>query len=134
MANTQIIIGFYDGTEPDHRGRYLHEIQQWTDDQLEVVHDYIQWLFSLPEPSGSNLAAPESPCHSIRGSQVQPCADWHQVALEDGEPKRVALLEERRKLVVVEHGRLKLRELRVLHSHRTLPFRQTEDGADELFG
>ena len=45
------IIGFYSGTEPDHRGRYLHEIQRWSDDQLEKVHDYIQWLFPLPEPS-----------------------------------------------------------------------------------
>jgi Opioid growth factor receptor (OGFr) conserved region len=57
MSNTQI-IGFYSGTEPDHRGRYLHEIQQWADDQLEAVHDYIQWLFPLPEPSGFNAAAP----------------------------------------------------------------------------
>jgi hypothetical protein len=52
------IIGFYSGTEPDHRGRYLHEIQAWPYDQLEVVHDYIQWLFPLPEPSGFNVAAP----------------------------------------------------------------------------
>jgi hypothetical protein len=35
MLNSRI-IGFYSGTEPDHRGRYLHEIQQWPDDQLEI--------------------------------------------------------------------------------------------------
>lgn len=29
------IIGFYSDTEPDHRGRYVHEIQQWTDSRLE---------------------------------------------------------------------------------------------------
>jgi len=57
MANTQI-IGFYSGEEPDHRGRYLHEVQEWPDDQLEAVHDFIQWLFPLPEPSGFNAAAP----------------------------------------------------------------------------
>jgi len=57
MANTRI-IGFYSGEEPDHRGRYLHEIQVWPDDQLEAVHDFIQWLFPLPEPSGFNAAAP----------------------------------------------------------------------------
>jgi hypothetical protein len=55
---TSRIIGFYSGTEPDHCGRYLHEIQQWADDQLEAVHDYIQWLFPLPEPSKFNAAAP----------------------------------------------------------------------------
>ena len=51
-------IGFYSGVEPDPRGRYLHEIQQWTDDQLEDVHDFIQWLFPLPEPSAFNSTAP----------------------------------------------------------------------------
>ena len=30
----------------------------WPDDQLEAVHDFIQWLFPLPEPSGFNAAAP----------------------------------------------------------------------------
>ena len=39
------IIGFYSGEERDHRGRYLHEIQDWPDDQSEAVHDFIQWLF-----------------------------------------------------------------------------------------
>jgi len=57
LADTRI-IGFYSGEEPDHRGRYLHEIQVWPDDQLEAVHDFIQWLFPLPEPSGFNAAAP----------------------------------------------------------------------------
>ena len=52
------IIEFYDGTEPDHRGRYLREIQQWPDDQLESVHDYIQWLFPLLERSGFHVSAP----------------------------------------------------------------------------
>jgi hypothetical protein len=38
MLNSRI-IGFYSGAEPDHRGRYLHEIQQGADDKLEAVHD-----------------------------------------------------------------------------------------------
>ena len=66
------IIAFYDGTEPDHRGRYLHEIQQWTDRQLEAVHDYIQWLFPLPEPSGFNLAAPVLDRESIQEFRKRP--------------------------------------------------------------
>jgi hypothetical protein len=57
MANSPI-IGFYSGTNPDHRGRHLHEMQGWSDEQLESVHDYIQWLFPLPEPSAFNLEAP----------------------------------------------------------------------------
>jgi hypothetical protein len=52
------IIAFYNGAAPDHRGRYLNEIQAWPDEYLEAAHDYIQWLFPLPEPSGFNAAAP----------------------------------------------------------------------------
>jgi hypothetical protein len=52
------IIQFYGGADPDDRGRYLDDIQKWTDDQLESVHDFIQWMFPLREPSGVNLTAP----------------------------------------------------------------------------
>ena len=52
------IIDFYVGQYPDHRGRLLSEIQNWNFDQLEDVHDFIQWLFPLPEPSPVNPAAP----------------------------------------------------------------------------
>lgn len=66
------IIGFYSGTEPDHRGRYLREIQQWPDDQLEAVHDYIQWLFPLSERSGFNVAAPILNRESIQEFRARP--------------------------------------------------------------
>jgi CheY-like chemotaxis protein len=66
------IIGFYSGTEPDHRGRSLHEIQQWADDKLEAVHDYIQWLFPLPDPSGFNAAAPILTRNSIQEFRRRP--------------------------------------------------------------
>jgi hypothetical protein len=72
MAENSRIIGFYSGADPDHRGRYLHEIQRWSDDQLEKVHDYIQWLFPLPEPSGFNLAAPVLSRESIQEFRARP--------------------------------------------------------------
>ena len=71
MANTRI-IGVYSGTEPDNRGRYLHEIQQWPDEQLETVHDYIPWLFLLPERSGFNVAAPVLNPESIQEFRTRP--------------------------------------------------------------
>ena len=52
------IVAFYAGSGTDHRGRSLTEIQSWPDFRLEQVHDYIQWLFPLPERSGFNPAAP----------------------------------------------------------------------------
>lgn len=66
------IIGFYGGTEPDHRGRYLHEIQHWADDRLEGIHDYIQWLFPLPEPSGFNISAPILTCDCAQEFRTRP--------------------------------------------------------------
>jgi hypothetical protein len=71
MANS-LIIGFYSGTQPDHRGRYLCDIQQWTDDQLESVHDYIQWLFPMPERSGFNMAAPVLTREDIQEFRTRP--------------------------------------------------------------
>ena len=71
MANS-LIIGFYSGTEPDHCGRYLHDIQRWPDEQLEAVHDYIQWLFPLPERSGFNVAAPLLIPESIQEFRTHP--------------------------------------------------------------
>jgi len=66
MVMPSRIIGFYNGSQPDHRGRYLHEIQEWPNDQVEAVHDYIQWLFPLPEPSQFNAAAPVLTRESIQ--------------------------------------------------------------------
>ncbi len=52
------LVGFYLGEHPDDRGRQLTAIQAWDDGQLEAVHDYIQWLFPLPERSAFNPGAP----------------------------------------------------------------------------
>lgn len=52
------IIGFYDGTRTDARGRWLSEILSWDFGKLEAVHDYIQWLFPLRKRSAFNSQAP----------------------------------------------------------------------------
>jgi hypothetical protein len=52
------LTDFYRGTAPDTEGRRIQEIWAWSDDDLEVVHDHIQWLFPLPEPSQFNPDAP----------------------------------------------------------------------------
>jgi hypothetical protein len=52
------LIDFYSGRGNDHRGRKLEKILSWDDDRLESVHDYIQWLFPLAEPSRFNPHAP----------------------------------------------------------------------------
>ncbi len=59
------VIGFYSDAGPDNRGRFLKEIQNWSDDELGRTHDYIQWLFPLDEPSGVNLNAPTLNAYTI---------------------------------------------------------------------
>ena len=51
-------LAFYRGLAPDSEGRFFGEILTWDDERLEAVHDYIQWLFPLPEPSAFNPDAP----------------------------------------------------------------------------
>ena len=60
------IIRFYEGVVPDDRGRSLQQIWRWSDEKLERVHDYIQWLFPLPEPSSFNPEAPTLDQQAIR--------------------------------------------------------------------
>ena len=65
------ILHFYRGGHDDE-GRTLDEILSWPDAELEAVHDFIQWLFPLPEMSGANPSAPVLDAATIdafRGSE-----------------------------------------------------------------
>ncbi len=52
------LVDFHRGSATDTEGRLLKDILAWLDDNLEAVHDFIQWLFPLPEPSQFNPDAP----------------------------------------------------------------------------
>ena len=52
------ILDFLRGAATDQSGRGIGQIRDWDDRSLEAVHDYIQWLFPLPEESGFNPDAP----------------------------------------------------------------------------
>jgi len=52
------LVDYYRGESADTEGRTLAETWSWSDDELEEVHDFIQWLFPLPEPSRFNPDAP----------------------------------------------------------------------------
>ncbi|HLX25415.1 MAG TPA: opioid growth factor receptor-related protein [Candidatus Cybelea sp.] len=58
MDDGQRIVAFYGGSAPDDRGRILSYIQRFDDGRLEGIHDFIQWLFPLPERSSANPSAP----------------------------------------------------------------------------
>lgn len=52
------IIAFYEGTGTDAAGRSFEDVLSLSDDQLETIHDWVQWVFPLPEWS---RAQPQSP-------------------------------------------------------------------------
>lgn len=57
-ADDSALVRFHSGVATDSEGRHIGDILGWGDDDLERVHDYIQWLFPLPERSGFNPDAP----------------------------------------------------------------------------
>jgi len=52
------LVSFYRGDGVDAHGRTLAELWAFPDDRLESVHDFIQWMFPLREPSAFNPDAP----------------------------------------------------------------------------
>ena len=55
---TGALTRFLEGQGTDHAGRTLEAVLAFDDAELERRHDFIQWLFPLPEPS---RAVPGSP-------------------------------------------------------------------------
>lgn len=49
---------FISDKDTDNKGRKISDIWSFTFDQIETMHDYIQWLFPLKEPSRYNSNAP----------------------------------------------------------------------------
>ncbi|MFN3930250.1 MAG: opioid growth factor receptor-related protein [Brevundimonas sp.] len=58
MAAPGAIVAFLEGEGPDGVGRTLFDVLAMNNVALEQTHDYIQWLFPLPEPS---RAVPDAP-------------------------------------------------------------------------
>lgn len=52
------LLGFYEGSGTDDRGRRLDHIWGWDHGRLESVHDYIQWVFPTEQRSSVNPTAP----------------------------------------------------------------------------
>lgn len=52
------LTDFYANQGQDAEGRTIGEIFLFSDEELEHTHNYIQWLFPLPEPSRFYSAAP----------------------------------------------------------------------------
>ena len=66
------LLNFYRGKSTDSEGRLLKDIWTWNDDELESVHDYIQWLFPLSALSRFNPDAPLLTGNDIAAFKVEP--------------------------------------------------------------
>ena len=71
MTDKDRLVRFFAGGADD-QGRTHAEILAWDDARLEQVHDYIQWLFPLPEPSGANPGAPVLDAETIAAIRISP--------------------------------------------------------------
>jgi hypothetical protein len=58
VSKNSRLLRFYRGTATDSSGRSIEDIWKYDHRRLEMVHDYIQWLFPIPEASRFNPDAP----------------------------------------------------------------------------
>jgi hypothetical protein len=65
---------FLAGHGCDGRGRTIEDVLAQSDDALELVHDYIQWLFPLPTRSGAQPDAPVLSAAEIAAIKADPRA------------------------------------------------------------
>lgn len=135
VASSDRILDFYSGRSADDSGRMWQEIVSWTDDQLEEVHDYIQWLFPLPERSGANPFAPvlnqavtqafrDSPeLHDRLRTSYRRMLGFYGLVFEPGSPpsvRRTANFNSRARNWIHLNNHNHLRITRILRSLRLL--------------
>ncbi len=61
------LTSFLRGSGPDYSGRYIRQVLEMNDQELEEIHNYIQWLFPLNE---FNNTVPNSPILTNRDISV----------------------------------------------------------------
>jgi hypothetical protein len=66
------LTDFYQGTATDTQGRTLADIWAFSDSDLEMTHDFIQWLFPLRERSRFNPDAPVLTDEDIAAFRADP--------------------------------------------------------------
>lgn len=68
------VVDFLNGEGPDGAGRDLQTVLAFDDGQLEARHDFIQWLFPLPEPSRAVPGSPVLTPPDIAALRASPAA------------------------------------------------------------
>jgi hypothetical protein len=127
MAN-DVLLRFYGGNGTDDRGRTIEKIWGFSHDELEGVHDYIQWLFPLAERSGFNPGAPLLDGNTVAEFQrddvlrknversLRVMLDFYGLAIAGKEILRVPTFGERSRNWLRPHNHNFLRLTRILKS------------------
>lgn len=110
------IVDFLKGAGTDGAGRTVFEVVAMSDRDLEQVHDFIQWLFPLAEPSGANRRAPVLAAEDVQAIHASGLA---QIALAAG-TDRMAAFYQRNSHWLVDHDHNHLRITRIIKSLRLL--------------
>jgi hypothetical protein len=63
---------FYRGHGVDSEGRTLADLWNYSLEEMEAIHDFIQWMFPLAEPSRFNPAAPLLTAADIAAFHAEP--------------------------------------------------------------
>ncbi len=107
---------FLSGTGRDGRGRLAADVLGFSDERLEEVHDYIQWLFPLPTRSGAQPGAPVLTRAEIDAIRADRSA---QETLKKATERMLRFYRETRWwLTTFDHNHLRI--TRIIHSLRLL--------------
>lgn len=71
------LLLFYRHQGPDHAGRMLAVLWHLSHEALEQHHDFIQWLFPLPEPSRALAEAPRLTADDVAAFHDDPTLRQH---------------------------------------------------------
>ena len=74
LPTTGPLHAYLAGTGRDGRGRLANDVLAFSDDRLEEVHDYIQWLFPLKARSAAQPQSPILSAAEVEGIRADPQA------------------------------------------------------------
>jgi hypothetical protein len=125
------LLEFYQGRGLDSEGRTLAQLWDFSDEEMEDYHDFIQWMFPLCEPSQFNPNAPLLTDEDITSFGADPALKAHLLRSLDrfldfiGLARRegriepgLAFRQKREVWTIPNHNWLRI--TRVLHSLRIL--------------
>jgi hypothetical protein len=132
MSNAARLVDFYAGRATDFAGRRIEDVWGMSLDELEYNHDYVQWLFPLRERSGVQPDVPTLDDAAIRAfaapdlrwrlatSALVMAAFYGLEVVADGEVRRAASFDDRRRVWLTRGNHNFLRQTRIMKSLATL--------------